>query len=177
MSIHDIAVAIERTESVLRRRPQFGIHDDPPATAQWKGGLRVVSSHANGMSMATDLSAELGGTGDQVSPGWLFRAGLASCLATCVVMAAAAQGIELTTLEVKATSRSDARGLLGIPDTNGEDVFAGPHDVQLHVSIAARGVAPDALRRLVEDSQRCSPIPNAVRHAVPVELHIEAHAD
>jgi hypothetical protein len=34
-----------------------------------------------------------------VTPGWLFRAGFASCAATCIAMGAAAQGIELASLE------------------------------------------------------------------------------
>jgi uncharacterized OsmC-like protein len=169
-SIHEIAAAMQRVESVLRRRPQSAVHDDAPATAKWEGGLRIVSSHKNGHSVPTDMSREFGGTGDQVSPGWLFRAGLASCAATCIAMAAAAEGIELTTLEVKATSRSDTRGLFGIEDVSGETVSPGPSDVQLHVRIAARDVPDDTLRQLVEKSQRCSPIPTAVKQALPVEL-------
>jgi uncharacterized OsmC-like protein len=60
------------------------------------------------------MPSEVGGSGDQVTPGWLFRAGLASCAATRIAMAAAAEGIELATLEVRASSRSDTRGLLGM---------------------------------------------------------------
>jgi uncharacterized OsmC-like protein len=173
MSIEDIAAGMKRVESVLRQRPQVSLHDDAPATAKWEGGLRIVSSHKNGHSMPTDMSVQFGGTGDQVSPGWLFRAGLASCAATCIVMAAAAEGIELTSLEVKATSRSDARGMLGIEGADGEPIFPGPRDVALHVRVAAPGVAEDRLRQLIEKSQRCSPIPRAVEQGQPVTLHVE----
>ena len=76
MTIEDIAAAVHRVESVLKRRPATGIHDDAPATAQWQTGLRVVARHANGTQMVTDMPAELGGSGDKVTPGWLFRAGL-----------------------------------------------------------------------------------------------------
>jgi uncharacterized OsmC-like protein len=174
--MQEIADALERMKSVLRRRPSAGVHDDAPATARWEHGTRVVASHANGARVLTDMPGELGGSGDQVSPGWLFRAGLASCATTCIAMNAAAEGIELTELEVKATSRSDARGLLGMADAEGAMVFAGPSDIEMHVRIRAKGVAPERLRALVEKSHRCSPIPSAVENAVPVKLRIDAEA-
>jgi uncharacterized OsmC-like protein len=176
MGMEDIAAALERVKAVLRRRPDVGLHDDAPATARWEHGTRVVSSHANGTRIQSDMPGELGGTGDQVTPGWMFRAGLASCTATCIAMNAAEQGIELTALEVKAGSRSDARGLLRIADTAGAAVSAAPLSVEMHVRIAANGVAPERLRALVEESQRCSPIANAVEKAVPVALRIEVES-
>ena len=91
-------------------------------------------------------------------------------------MGAAAQGIELTSLEVRVTSRSDIRGVLGIADVDGQPVPAGPRDVQLVVRISAPGVVPARLRALVEKSYGCSPMSAAVRNAVPVELQIEVGA-
>jgi uncharacterized OsmC-like protein len=173
MSAQELASALQRVQSVLQRRPGTGLHDDAPATARWSGGTRVVASHANGATVATDMPAELGGTGDQVTPGWLFRAGLASCAATSIVMAAAREGITLQTLELRASSRSDTRGLLGMVDANGRPVEAMPDDVRLHVHIAADGVAPERLRALAERGMACSAIPRAVQHAVPVKLQIE----
>jgi uncharacterized OsmC-like protein len=173
MAAHDIAQALQRIESVLRRRPDSGLHDDAPATARWDGGTRMVTSHPGGKQVLTDMPGEMGGSGDQVSPGWLFRAGLASCTATCIAMAAAAQGIDLQTLELRASSRSDTRGLLGMTDADGREVSAAPQDVQLHVRIAARGVTSERLRSLVESSYRYSPVPRAVQDAVPVALVIE----
>lgn len=176
MSTQDVAAALQRVETVLQRRPEMGLHDDAPATARWERGTRVVSSHANGTQMSTDMPSELGGSGDKVTPGWLFRAGVASCAATSIAMSAAAKGIELATLEVRASSRSDTRGLLGMADADGGPVFAGPCDVQLLVHISAHGIDPARLRTLVEEGYRCSPIPNAVVNAVPVDLRIEVDA-
>src|SRR5580658_9533734 len=176
MATKDIAAAVRRVESVLQRRPAAGIHDDAPATARWQTGMRVVASHANGTQMLTDMPTELGGSGDQVTPGWLFRAGLASCLATCIAMDAAAEGIELTALEVLATSSSDLRGLLGMVDSTGAPVGAGPHEIQIRVRICAAGVSAERLRLLVEDSNRCSPISAAARDAVPIALRIDVDA-
>ncbi len=157
----------------MRRRPELGLHDDAPATARWEKGTRVVASHANGTQVATDMPGELGGTGDKVTPGWMFRAGMASCAATTIALAAAAQGIELTRLEVRASSRSDVRGLLGMQEADGMPVDAGPSDVQLHVRIAANSVEPARLRALVNDAYRSSPVPRAVSTALPVDLRID----
>jgi uncharacterized OsmC-like protein len=173
MAARDIASAMQRVESVLRRRPEFGLHDDPPASARWQNSTRVVSSHANGTQLLTDMPTELGGSGDQVTPGWLFRAGLASCLATRIAMGAAAAGIELASLEVVASSRSDARGIFGMMESSGEPVCAGPCDVQLVVRIAAPGVATERLQTLIEQCHDCSPVSAALRATVPVTLRIE----
>src|ERR1700683_1126076 len=107
MAIQDVAGAMQRVEAVLKRRPEVGIHDDAPATAHWESGTRVVASHANGAQVLTDMPAELGGSGDQITPGWLFRAGLASCPATRIAMDAAAGGIEMAVLERLGRSRSE----------------------------------------------------------------------
>lgn len=177
MATENIAAALTRVQNVLQRRPQTGVHDDAPATARWMGGLRVMSSHVNGMQVASDMPAELGGTGDQVSPGWLFRAGLAACLATCIAIQAAAAGIVLTALEVRATSRSDLRGLFGMCETDGEPVGAGPIAAGLTVRIAAPGVESAEISRLVERSYLQSPISAALRDAVPVSLAIETDGE
>ncbi len=176
MSTDDLAAALQRVETVLRRRPDMGLHDDAPATAKWERGTRVVARHANGTTLPTDMPGELGGTGDKVTPGWLFRAGLASCAATSIVMAAAMKGISLSVLEVRATSRSDTRGVLGMKEFDGTPVGAGPIDLKLHVRIAAHGVDPAALRALVDDGCRCSPIPNAVLAPNALDVRVDVDA-
>jgi uncharacterized OsmC-like protein len=176
MSTRDIAAALQRAQSVLQRRPDMGLHDDAPASATWHGGTRVVTRHANGTQLASDMPVELGGSGDRITPGWLFRAGMASCAATTIAMAAAAEGIELTELEVSVRSRSDTRALLGMAEAGGASVCASPRDVQLHVRIGAPGVSAERLRALVAEGCRRSPVPNAVQDALPVDVHIEAIA-
>ena len=176
MTTEHIAAAMERVQTVLRRRPEMGLHDDAPATATWQGDTRVVVGHGNGTRLPTDMPTELGGSGDQVTPGWLFRAGLASCATTSIALTAAAQGVALSALEVRVSSRSDARGQFGMADERGEPVGAGPSDVTMSVRIAAPGVAPERLRALVETGCRCSPVPNAVERATPVELRIDVDA-
>jgi uncharacterized OsmC-like protein len=176
MAAGHLAESMERVEAVLRRRPAVGLHDDAPAVARWEAGTRIVSDHRNGARIPTDMPVELGGTGDQVSPGWLFRAGIASCAATVIAMGAAAAGIELAVLEVSVSSRSDTRGLLGMRENDGSPVPAGTRDLKLHVRIAASGVAADRLRALVEEGLRRSPIYAALLGSVPMTVDMEVDA-
>src|SRR3954463_13035710 len=135
MSLESVAVAVRRAKSVYARKPGLAFHGDAPATAAWQGGLRCVSRHANGARLVTDMPTEVGGTGDQVTPGWLFRAGLASCAATTFAAHAADEGIELTRLEIRVESQSDSRGFLGVPAEDGTRVYAGPSGLRMHVDI------------------------------------------
>jgi uncharacterized OsmC-like protein len=173
MATQDIAAALQRVEAVFQRRPEAALHEDPPGIARWEGGLRAVATHANGRQVQTDMPEELGGTGDQVSPGWLLRAGVAACATTSIAMAAAREGITLTLLEVQAGSRSDSRGLLGMPDAQGQPVFAGPLAMTILVRISAPGVPADRLRALVERGHANAPMSSALRSAVPTNLSIE----
>ena len=173
MGAHELAAALQRAEAVFRRRPDMGVHDDSQAAARWEAGTRVIASHANGTQIASDMPCELGGTGDRITPGWLFRAGLASCSATAIAMTAAAQNIELTVLEVVVGSRSDSRGLLGMNDVDGTPVCAAPTDYEVRVHIAADATAPEQLRALVDEGLRRSPMQQALRTAPPITLRVE----
>jgi len=173
MGAHEIAAALQRAETFFRRRPELGLHDDMQASSRWEGGTCVVASHANGTQIASDMPCELGGTGDRITPGWLFRAGVASCSATAIAMTAAAQDIALTSLEVVVGSRSDARGLLGMSDTEGQRVCAGPSEYEVRVRIAAEGTAPERLRALVDEGLRRSPMQHALQTALPITLRVD----
>ncbi len=167
-----IAASIERLKAVITRRPDFAVQDDSPATARWDGGTKVVSSHASGHTMVTDMPPELGGEGRHVTPGWMFRAGIASCSATRIAMAAAEQGIVLSHLEVVADSTSDARGMLGMPGDAGVAVPAGASQVRLAVTIAADGVDDATLHQLVQSTNCLAPMSSNIERAVPLMLSV-----
>jgi uncharacterized OsmC-like protein len=173
MTAATIGNALQRVRAVLARRPQAARHTDEPAIARWEQGLHVLCGHPNGTQIATDMPRELGGQGDQVTPGWLMRAALASCLATRIAMEAAARELVITRLEVVASSESDARGLFGMSDEAGERILPAPRDVRLQVGIAASNVAAEVLTAMVEESYRCSPVSAALERAIPIELRIE----
>lgn len=172
-SLQAITQAVHRVRSAFQRRPEVAVHADTTATARWQSGTRVATSAPGGATLLTDMPPELGGTGDQVTPGWLMRAGLASCAATSIVLALAAEGLDLASLEVQADSVSDSRGLLGVADAAGQPVDAGPSQLQLRVSLCAPGVEPDRLRALVERALQGSPVPSALRQARPLALQLD----
>ena len=173
MSRETVAAALVRVESVFRHRPGMGLHDDVPARVRWEGDSRFVATHPSGVSIATDMPTEIGGTGDQATPGWLFRAGVASCTATNIAWAAALAGIDLDRLDVEVGSRSDARGLFGLREADGTPVYPGSRDLTMQVRLAARGIAPERLRAIVETAMTRSPIGVAVETGSPLALTIE----
>lgn len=172
MTLQHVGIAVNRVKAALERRPEFGPHDDAPAVAQWQTSTRVVTRCGNDKAITTDTPKEIGGTGDEVTPGWLFRAAMASCAATSIAFAAASEGVALTALEVDASSRSDTRGLLGMPGPDGQTVFAGPFDVVLRVTIAASALPPADVKALVEKCLGHSPVPSALKTATPFTLHV-----
>jgi uncharacterized OsmC-like protein len=172
MSLHDVEVGVKRVVAAFQRRPEVAVHADSPAVSRWESGTRVVTRSGDALSVATDMPKELGGSGDQVTPGWLLRAGFASCAATSITLAAASEGVKLTALEVHVGSRSDARGLLGMSEPNGEPVYAGMFDVEMRVTIAADGSSPLALEGLVTRCLSHSPVPCTLTTATPFALHI-----
>jgi hypothetical protein len=92
-------------------------------------------------------------------------------------MVAASKGIALTALEVVVSSRSDARGFMGLVDTDGAVVDPGPQDLHMLVRITSRQATAEILRALVLESQRNSPVTCAMQNAVPVDLHIDVSSD
>lgn len=176
MSTEQVAQAWRRVEAVLQRRPETGLHDDSTALSRWESGTRVVAQHPNGARVVSEMPPELGGSGEFVTPGWLLRAGLASCTATCVALNAAGAGIELESLEVQVTSRSDARGLYGMPGSDGCPVSAAPSDLVMSVRVSAHGVDAQRLRELVEQSYERSPVACALRARMPMDLQVLVNA-
>ena len=173
MAANDIAGAIERVKTIMARRPEVAVQANTPTTARWEGGLRASATHETGLRVETDMPGELGGTGDRPSPGWLLRAGASSCAVIRIAMEAASAGVVLDTLEVRAESRSDARGLLALAGDDGRCVPAGPLDVVLRVRIAATGVSEALLRALVDSACRCAPVQQALAQATPVEVQVD----
>jgi uncharacterized OsmC-like protein len=173
MALADIAAAQQRVVAVLRKRPAAGQQDDLPARVSWEGELRSRAIHPQGTEIALDMPAEIGGAGMGVTPGWLLRSALASCAVTRIAMLAAAEGLVLATLEAEATSRSDARGLMGLAEADDSPVPAGPLDVQLQVRIGAVGVTPERLRALVAATVPLSPVTCALTSPVAVTMQVQ----
>lgn len=174
MSEERIAAALARLRSVLLARPTVGDCEETPAIARWQGGLRFSVRPPKGdLSVLTDLPGELGGDGEGITPGWLMRAGVAACTASSILLTAAAEGIELESLELTAGARSDVRGLLGMAGEGGEPVPAAFSVVRLLVRISAPEVSRERLQALIERANQRSPVSRALQQPVPLELRIE----
>jgi uncharacterized OsmC-like protein len=170
MGQDDIAAAIGRARAYLTANPAEACYRDSPATASVEDGLRVRVSGPDGEPIVTDMVTGVGGGGSAPSPGWMFRAAYASCVATLIAMRAAEEGVALSDVRVTVDSESDDRGILGIDP----GVPAGPLSVRLVVAVAAgEGVVEAAVRRVVEYGVAHCPVHDLVARAVPVEVVVE----
>jgi uncharacterized OsmC-like protein len=166
--MHHIGESIEGAVAYLSEHPDEARYTDSVATAVLEGGLRFRVTGAQGEDLTTDMPSAVGGGGVGLSPGWLFRASLASCAGSLIAMEAARAKIALTGLTVEVDSESDDRGILGMdPETP-----AGPLSVRIRVAAsfddADQAGAEAAIRR---GSERC-PVADAVRRSVDVVLEI-----
>jgi uncharacterized OsmC-like protein len=168
-----IGDAIRVATDHLTAHPQEARYTDSAAVATLGTGLTVTVTAPDGRSVTTDMSTGVGGTNTAPSPGWLFRAALASCDTTLIAMRAAMLGVRLTACEVTIDSESNDLGILGI-DAN---VPAGPLSVRTRVNVKAKDIEPAALRELVDWAVAHCPVCDATKRAVPMTLEIEAERD
>lgn len=152
----------------LAAHPDEARYTDSEAIASLQEGLRVIVRDLAGRTVETDMSTGIGGTDTAPSPGWLFRAALASCDATLIAMRAAMLGIELDRVEVSIDSESSDYGILGID----ESVPAGPLSVRTRVSVAAKDADGKAIRDLVDWAAAHCPVCDAVKRSVPVSVEV-----
>lgn len=164
-----IRESLLRARDAFQRRPAAALGQDSAARAVWDGGLATRLLNPSIAQLRTDMPGALGGEGAAPPPGWYFRAGLASCMATSIAMEAALQGIALSRLEVVAHSESDARGMLG-----NADVAPGPLRFWLDIVLESPDAPDDALRALVDAADARSPMTSALRRALVVrfDLHL-----
>jgi uncharacterized OsmC-like protein len=168
--VSEIREAILTVRGALAAKADAGPTPDRPATAIVEEGLRCRVDAGDGWAVVTDMPGAVGGGGAAPTPGWLIRAALASCAATAISMRAAELEIRLTSLEVTAESESDMRGLLAV----GNGVDPGPATARLRVRLAAEGTDEERLEELVRWADSHSPVCDALRRSVPVELEIAA---
>lgn len=163
-----IGTSIQTAITYLTEHPDEARYMDSAATATLEGGLRVRVDGPNGEHIATDMPASVGGAASAPSPGWLFRAAVASCDATLIAMRAAVQRVELSRLDVTVDSESDDRGILGIDD----GVPAGPLRIRVRVRIASPHGSAAELREIAEWGDRHCPVADAARRAIDTSLEV-----
>jgi uncharacterized OsmC-like protein len=164
-----IKESIENAVRYLSEHPDEARYTDSFARATLGEALRVEVEGPGGLRLVTDMPAGIGGREEERSPGWLYRASLASCVATTIGMEAARQGVTLRSLEVEVDSESDDRGILGMDDA----VPAGPLSTRIRVRASADGVNQGRLREVLERGAARCPVCDATKRAIDVSLEIE----
>jgi uncharacterized OsmC-like protein len=165
----DIRESIENAVRYLSEHPDEARYTDSFARATLGEALRAEVEGPDGLRLVTDMPAGVGGRGEEPSPGWLFRAALASCVATTVGMEAARQGIALRSVDVEVDSESDDRGILGMD----ESVPAGPLSTRIRIRAIADDVDRGTLREVVEQGAGRCPVCDATKRPVDVSVEIE----
>ena len=151
-SVTAIADALERMRRVFEAKPSAALTEDQWACATLRRGVGFDLLGPGDRRYASDMPTAIGGDASGPSPGWYFRAGLAACIATATQLYAAERGILLDLLEVKVTSRSDQRGLLGFAGTS------ATMSLCTEVRIAAADIPDEDLLALVRRAQAESPV-------------------
>jgi uncharacterized OsmC-like protein len=164
-----IRESIENAVRYLAEHPDKARYTDSFARAKLGEALRVEVEGPGGLRLTTDMPAGIGGREEEPSPGWLYRASLASCVATTIGMEAAREGVTLRSLEVEVDSESDDRGILGMD----EAVPAGPLSTRIRVRASADGVDQGRLREVLDRGAGRCPVCDATKRAVDVSLEIE----
>jgi uncharacterized OsmC-like protein len=164
-----IRESIENAVRYLSEHPDEARYTDSFARATLGEALRVEVGGPDGVRLTTDMPAGIGGREEEPSPGWLYRASLASCVATTIGMEAAREGVTLRSLEVEVDSESDDRGIFGMD----EAVPAGPLSTRIRVRASADGVDQGRLREVLDRGAGRCPVCDATKRAVDVSLEIE----
>lgn len=108
----------------------------------------------------------IGGTASAPSPGWMLRAAEASCVASLIVIRAAATGVEVSGVTVEVDSESDDRGILGLD----EAIPAGPLSTRISVVLEVGGDSQTDVDALVRWAVDHCPVVDAIQRAVPVDI-------
>jgi uncharacterized OsmC-like protein len=169
VTVAEIKESIENAVRYLTEHPDEARYTDSFARATLGEALRAEVTGPGDLRLVTDMPVAIGGQEEEVSPGWLYRAAIASCVASTIGMEAARGGVTLRSLEVEVDSESDDRGILGMDQT----VPSGPLSTRVRVRAAADGVEEKRLREVLERGAARCPSLDATRRAVDVTLEIE----
>ena len=165
-----IAEAVQQASAYLTEHPDEARYRDSQARATVESGLRVTVAGPAGEGLTTDMPKSIGGSASTPSPGWYLRAAAASCVASLVVIRAAAIGIALEAVRVTVDSESDDRGILGLDPA----IDAGALSMKIDVEIGAPGRTYEEIEELARWAVRHCPVTDSVSRAVPTE--VETHA-
>jgi len=165
-----IGDAVARASAYLTEHPDEARYRDAAATAKLGANLRVDVTGPGGETLSTDMPRGIGGEATLPSPGWLFRAATASCVASLIGIRAAALGTDLAHGEVEVTvdSESDDRGILGLDDA----ISAGALSMKVVVRITAAGMGRPEREAIARWALDHCPVADTAARPVPIELEV-----
>jgi len=168
--VSQIGDAVARASAYLAEHPDEARYRDSVATATLGRNLRVDVTGPGGEKVSTDMPRGIGGEATVPSPGWLFRAATASCVASLIGIRAATLGLDLDPgdVEVAVDSESDDRGILGLDD----DIAAGALSMKVVVRISDGSVGHEAREAIARWALDHCPVADSAARPVPIELEV-----
>jgi uncharacterized OsmC-like protein len=168
--VSQIGDAVARASSYLTEHPDEARYRDSAAVARLGTNLRVDVTGPGGEAIATDMPRGIGGQASVPSPGWLFRAAAAACVASLIGIRAATLGLDLEAGDVEVTvdSESDDRGILGLD----KSVQAGALSLKAVVRITGTSLGYDARESLARWALEHCPVTDTAARPVPIELEV-----
>jgi uncharacterized OsmC-like protein len=165
-----IGDAVARAGAYLTEHPDEARYRDSAAVARLGRNLRVDVTGPGGEAISTDMPRGIGGEATVPSPGWLFRAASAACVASLIGIRAATLGLDLDPGEVEVTvdSESDDRGILGLDD----DIDAGALSMKVVVRLGGTSLGREARTALARWALDHCPVTDTAARPVPIELEV-----
>ena len=163
-----IADAVAGASAYLTDHPDEARYRDSVARARLESGLVVKVVGPGGESLTTDMPSGIGGTASAPSPGWYLRAAAAACVASLIVIRAAATGASVRSVDVEVDSESDDRGILGLDPA----IPAGALSTKVVASIDAPGLDRGAVEALATWAVEHCPVTDTIARAVPITVEL-----
>lgn len=156
--------AFERNIRALKLRPSIG-----QSTARTRIKVRdgtTCEIESGSKRMTVDVGKDAGGNDAGPGPGILERAALGSCMAIGYATWAAHMEIPIDDIQIEVVTEFDARGQFGLAD-----IPPGFKSIRYYVTIESPA-SEEEIKKLVERADRCSPVLDDFKRAIPVEREI-----
>ena len=169
-AVSHVGDAVARASAYLTEHPDEARYRDSAAVARLGQNLHVEIAGPGGEAIATDMPRGIGGEAAVPSPGWLFRAAAAACVASLIGIRAATLGMELEpgAVEVTVDSESDDRGILGLDD----GIPAGALSMKVVVTFDGPPTGHEARTALARWALDHCPVTDTAARPVPIELEV-----
>jgi uncharacterized OsmC-like protein len=136
------------------------------ANVRWLGGYQT-ESHLGGVALVHgDEPVEFAGGGSGPSPEDMLLSAVGQCLIVGIAGTASARGISIESLEVGVEGTVNLTAAYGVEAGN-------PGFQSISIVVHLESTTPrEVLEELVRHALELAPIPNTVRHPVPVDVRL-----